>query len=272
LNPQLLLFDLDGTLLNKLSHISSKEKKLLQQLQAQGMHIAINTGRPARDARFHASLISDQTYYIGSNGTYVGQVNQAEPITNLTFSLEQKKAFFELADSIHKKPIFYTPKGRICLGLKNYLMFQLNAFKGEHPYPKCNFVFFNRAKFEEYIYENDVNKVVLIEASSQRHTLKQYILNEGNFELAITGKICFEMTPKAINKSIGAAHLAEYLHIPKENVMAFGDGENDIAVMRWAGMGIAMGNASSHVKELADAVCDSNDRHGIYHFLLPYLK
>lgn len=68
-------------------------------------------------------------------------------------------------------------------------------------------------------------------------------------------------------KKIGIQKIMEYFHLDREEVMAFGDGENDIEMLAYAGMGIAMGNAAEHVKDVADYVCGNADSDGIYQAL-----
>jgi len=63
-------------------------------------------------------------------------------------------------------------------------------------------------------------------------------------------------------KAAMAQQLARSLGIPAEQVLAIGDSDNDVALLRWAGIGIAMGNASPAAKEAADGVTSSNLRDG----------
>ena len=63
----------------------------------------------------------------------------------------------------------------------------------------------------------------------------------------------------------------EKLHIRPEEVIAFGDAENDISMLEYAGIGVAMGNATEKVKEIADEVTDTNDNDGIAKSLYRHL-
>ena len=64
-------------------------------------------------------------------------------------------------------------------------------------------------------------------------------------------------------KDIGIQEILQYYNLDLSQIMAFGDSENDIEMLEFAGLGIAMGNASDHVKNLADDVTCSNDEHGV---------
>ena len=72
-----------------------------------------------------------------------------------------------------------------------------------------------------------------------------------------------ECVPKGIDKGDSLSQLAQHLHIAREAVMACGDGENDLSMIRYAGLGIAMANAVDSVKAAADFVTLSNDEDGV---------
>ena len=71
-------------------------------------------------------------------------------------------------------------------------------------------------------------------------------------------------------KVVGLRHFLEHFHLRQDEVMAFGDAENDIDMLRFAGVGIAMGNADSAVKEQADYITEDIDSDGIYLALKHY--
>lgn len=76
-----------------------------------------------------------------------------------------------------------------------------------------------------------------------------------------------EIIPLHVNKGETVKRLAAYYNISIENTIVFGDGENDITMLRAAGIGVAIGNAEDAIKAVADAVTASNDEDGIVAFL-----
>ena len=72
-----------------------------------------------------------------------------------------------------------------------------------------------------------------------------------------------ELLPKFVDKGTAVEKLTKHLDIPKNKVICVGDSYNDLPMLRFAGMGIAMGNAQSEVKETADFVTLSNDEDGV---------
>lgn len=73
-----------------------------------------------------------------------------------------------------------------------------------------------------------------------------------------------DIIPNPGSKAQTILAIAKKVGIKPENIVTFGDGNNDIEMLHLAGTGVAMGNASDHVKEVANIVTDTNDRDGIY--------
>lgn len=72
-----------------------------------------------------------------------------------------------------------------------------------------------------------------------------------------------EIIVPGISKATGMAWLAAYLGVPREETMAIGDGDNDVEMLEWAGLGVAMGNASPAAKAIADWIAPSVEEDGI---------
>ncbi len=72
-----------------------------------------------------------------------------------------------------------------------------------------------------------------------------------------------ELLPRYVDKGVAVEKLIKHLEIPREKVICIGDSYNDLPMLRFAGMGVAMGNAQQEVKEMADYVTASNDEDGI---------
>lgn len=72
-----------------------------------------------------------------------------------------------------------------------------------------------------------------------------------------------DITPPNITKAVGLAKLAEYLKIQPDEIMACGDGDNDLAMIKYAGLGVAMENAIDEVKSVAQFITKDCDDDGI---------
>ncbi len=84
-----------------------------------------------------------------------------------------------------------------------------------------------------------------------------------DFCILKTGRMCLEFNRKGTSKGKALKYLCRCLAMEPEQVMAIGDSENDMEMLAWAGMGVAMGNAGAAVKEAADFVTKTNDEEGV---------
>ena len=75
-----------------------------------------------------------------------------------------------------------------------------------------------------------------------------------------------DIIPADSGKGTAVAKILEYYHLDKSQAMAFGDGNNDLEMLQAVGHGIAMGNGSSELKEIAEDVCGHVAEDGIYHY------
>jgi hydroxymethylpyrimidine pyrophosphatase-like HAD family hydrolase len=86
-------------------------------------------------------------------------------------------------------------------------------------------------------------------------------------EVTYSGLPMIEIVPPGSGKDAGLAWLANHLGISNDRVVAFGDGLNDLGMLRWAGTGVAMGQAPAAVMKCADEVTTSNDDDGVAQWL-----
>ena len=79
-----------------------------------------------------------------------------------------------------------------------------------------------------------------------------------------------DVVPKGTSKAIGVKRILEYYDIDQKDSMGIGDGENDIEMIKYCGIGVAMGNSEQKIKDIADYVCSDIDKDGIYNTLKHY--
>ena len=97
----------------------------------------------------------------------------------------------------------------------------------------------------------------------EREQAWQELKRFDSLELVGSLKYNIEINAAGVNKGKGLLELGEILGISREEIMAFGDGDNDIAMLREVGFGVAMENADEEVKAVADYVTGSNDEDGV---------
>ena len=81
-----------------------------------------------------------------------------------------------------------------------------------------------------------------------------------------------EIIRNGLNKAVGISHVSSYLNIPQDRIIAFGDEDNDLEMIEYAGIGVAMGNAISPLQNIANEITLSNNEDGIAEFLIDRLN
>lgn len=118
-----------------------------------------------------------------------------------------------------------------------------------------------------------VNKVLFFNSCKSLECMqdkfKEYFIVLPN-SIGVFGEASGEISDKNINKSIGMQIVLDYYGKTKNDVIAIGDGPNDAEMLKFAQLGIAMGNASKELKQLADEVTDKVNENGIYNSFLKH--
>lgn len=234
-------FDIDGTLANGLD-VPLSAQLALKQLRKNGTLVFICTGRPINYVKEHFGEYADG--YICFNGRYA-ELNDTvlydEPLTK-----EEEILLRSRLEELHAGYHFYNNDGSYEGGWidGNYHIYS----EGDRPVYNFNIHF---KDFEHYksIAEGMKNLVVFNPHGPMLHA-----------DATVLGK----------DKGTAIQHVVASLQIPFENTYAFGDGANDICMLKAVAHGIAMGNALPEVKKVAELVTDSIDHDGIRNALQHY--
>jgi Cof subfamily protein (haloacid dehalogenase superfamily) len=116
-------------------------------------------------------------------------------------------------------------------------------------------------------------KLVVIEDPEVLDDLKQRMLARFDGRLYISKSLPYflEFASPDVTKAAGLDFLSEHVGFSRERTVAFGDGENDVELIEWAGYGVAVANAHDRVKEVADFICPSVDEEGVAQVLEAFL-
>ncbi|MBO0470040.1 Cof-type HAD-IIB family hydrolase [Enterococcus sp. DIV0242_7C1] len=257
---KLVAIDLDGTLLDSKKEISSRNKAVLAQAKAAGVKVVLCTGRPLAAIEGYLETLDlrdNGDYSITFNGGLVQKNDTGEIIEKNPMPLEDIHVLHGLAETLNV-PLDILSDG-IVLQLpvsKEYtsLYSQLN-----------NLLTFEPVELVDLTAERIYNKaVVAIDEDYLDEQIKK-IPSEfyDKYEVIKTRSNLLEFMPKGITKAYGISLLAKDLAIEQEEIMTIGDEENDLPMIEYAGLGVAMENAVPRVKELADVITDTNDNDGV---------
>lgn len=263
---KLVCIDMDGTLLNKQHKVSEISKKALLKAYEMGVHIVISTGRMYTDAEAYSNLIGLKSPIIASNGAVVKEKGMKEVIYKGALD---EKLTFKLLDIFSKYKInsmYYTPEKAYCGGLLFKAFTEYLKFKGIMDRSvKIDYVC-SKSRWNSILTKEKDNIVkceVLDKNVDKLRNIRAELQKISEIEVVSSSKYNIEVTNRGVSKGSAVQALASHYNIKREEIIAIGDSENDLSMIEYAGMGIAMGNASDTAKQIADYVTDTNDNNGV---------
>ena len=260
---------MDGTLLNSRKQISAATQAILLKAHERGIHVVISTGRTYADAEYYARLVGLRSPIIAANGAYIQEHEQHQLIYQSLLSEKLALKILDICNQYHVTPSFHTPEkeyyGNIFLIILWYLLRFKNKIKRNNNGVKRRYVISKRQWRKVIAKEQaQILKCIIIDLNQKKiNQIRQALAEVRELEVASSGSNNIELNCKGISKGKGVEILAQYYNLKKDEIIAIGDGENDLSMIEYAGLGVAMGNATDKVKEKADYVTDTNDNDGV---------
>jgi len=275
--PMCIALDLDGTTLDHQGNLSKENKKAIEYAISLGVHIIIASGRSFQSLPKSVTEIPGIEYAVTSNGASVCQVLTGEKLQNYMI---EKKVIHKILELTQDEEIVY------------------EAFIDGHAYADIAYVndpvrYGASPEAVEYVkgtrqFVEDMPAFMKAHAGElesmdivvRNLELKKRICNKLECisdKIYLTSSVdqLVEIADKNAGKASGLRYLKEHLQIPREHMAAFGNADNDIDMIEYAGYGYAVENASDNCKRAADYIVRSNDQdgaaQGIYEFL-EYMK
>lgn len=266
-NIKLICIDMDGTLLNSKHEVSEKNKNALKKAKEIGINIAVTTGRLFCSARYYSDLLGIDTPVIASNGAYIKNKYEDDPMLECPIP---KDMLIDIYKIIKKHDLIVNSNSWNTF-IRDAEIPEGHAYKTMNKDlpegKKVNFIV-----NEDFIsaineFEGNLLKVIIVEDENKEKLWRakeelQSIYND-KLHIVSSGTNNFEIMIGNVSKGNAVAYLADSLHIPSEEIMCIGDSENDISMLKFAGLGVAMGNGLQMVKDVADFVTDTNDNDGV---------
>lgn len=252
---KLIVTDLDGTLLNDDKEITAQTIETMRRAQAEGILVTVATGRMYTAAVHFAKQIGVDLPVICCNGGQVKKVGE-EPIFARHFSASVAGAV--IAECYRRD--WYV---QWYIGDQAYAKEFSPQFFGNYKRIENFNVNEVGADFQPYL--NGVIQIVIRDLGGRIGTIREVLGAKfgGQVTFQQHTDISVDVTPQGINKAVGIAALIKTLGIKKEEVMAFGDADNDIAMLAYVGTGVAMENALDQVKEVADLITGDCNHDGV---------
>ena len=255
---KMIVMDMDDTLLQDDLTISHRTKKAIETAQTMGIKIILASGRPTYAMKKYAKELKMDVYnsfILSYNGAIIMDCAKEEILFEKTLPKEAAHELFEISKNHNVHIHTYVGDDIITPKHNEYTDIEGNL-TGMKVIEVDNF--YDRV-------DQNVVKVLMLE---DPHYLKQVEtklrpLLKDKMSLHISKPFFLEFMDHGIDKSSSLERLIQKLGIQKEEVIAIGDSYNDLGMIRFAGLGVAMGNAPLDIQAEADYVTDSNMEDGI---------
>ncbi|MCY4107668.1 MAG: Cof-type HAD-IIB family hydrolase [Chloroflexi bacterium] len=265
----LLALDVDGTICDYSSRIGDRTKRAIQTVEARGATIVIATGRRWPTAIRVIEPLEVCRYLIQSNGAVVRRIADKAVLNSRFIPHETAAELFALFRANGVIGVWYDIPGR---SHKLFVDGETSANRQLQLYSSSNPPAFVRLDSFSHLADA-MHLVVFGEESALHSVLAELEATHSDTVRAIQWQsprlegLVLEVLAKDASKGWGLAWLAGQLGIDRDRVIAIGDDVNDIEMLRWAGTGIAMGNATGPAKAAADLVIGHVDEGGLAEYL-----
>ena len=264
---EVLVLDIDGTLTTTEKKISEDTFKAIRNIQKRGHKIVLASGRPTPGIWPVAKELNMRTY-----GGFILSFNGAKIIDCSTNKvIYQKTLPHELLPEIYEAALYYKTglvtydEDKILVATKVDEFVKKEAWINKLPFVEIP-DFLNHVNFP-------INKCLMTGEPEYlaEVELKMKERFAGRLNIFRSEPCFLEIVSLGIDKAKALGNLLDYLHLSREQMITCGDGYNDITMIQYAGMGVAMANAQQKVKEVADYITLSNDNNGIAHVINEFM-
>ncbi len=266
---KLISFDMDGTLLNSKKEISRKSLEWIKKAVDSGKEVILSTGRSVAELSGYIEQIPGLRYINCVSGALVYDLKEDKKIYSNAMSAETVKKILEISRFEDCMPHIMTDDSIIqkCdyenmehFQMENYIpLFEKVAMKVDDI----------RKFYEEHNFPVEKFNIYYPTPEERAHMKER--LRGLDVELIYVENTSLEISAKGVTKGVGLLKLCEHLGISPEDTIAVGDSDNDIEILKTAGLSVAMENANETVKELCDVTVADCDHDGCAEAVEKYL-
>ena len=263
MNKKMIVVDLDVTLLNINQGCSRKAKKYLKQLKDLGYIIVIATGRTLKSAMDSTDGADFANYIIASTGAVLYDRDNfkilmkrsidIDDVKNICASYNEDVKYIEFGDLYYYHKYMYDGKFNMSVDKK---VNDIDEFLDN-----CEDIFHITFKVRDNCLINKYYDLL------NRDSLSILVMQD-----SFSDEKCLEIFGNGTSKYNAINEVMNRENITSEDVISFGDGLNDVDMIRMCGIGVAMGNALEEVKAVSNYVTVSHNDDGVIYFLKKYLN
>lgn len=259
---KLIAIDMDGTLLKDNKTISDENIKAVKSASQNGVKVALATGRPIKGIEKYLrqlDLISDSNYAVAFNGAVVENTKNHKVISEILLSPDDIKYIHKLSMTINVNIQIALKESSITPVRNKYS--ELDA--------RLNNITLYIDNLENMSEDEHILKAMFMDDDCKLSHGIPKLPNDiyEKYTVVRSEPWILEFMNKSANKGEGVKTLAEKFKIDRSEVICIGDSFNDIHMIKYAGLGVAMGNALPEIKEHSDYITKTNEENGVAHII-----
>lgn len=263
---QLIALDMDGTLLNEDKMISQRTHEAVASLKAMGKRVVLATGRPIQGILKYIqelNLFDEHDYVVTFNGALVQSTKDQKVLIDMPLNIEAYKELYEVSKSLGVH-IHALTENSVLTPINNPFTEIESSINGI-PIVVC--------PVEEVPDSTLIVKVMFIDEPEvlERAISKLPEWVKEKYSVLRSAPYFLEFLDPKVNKGFGVDAVVKTLGLEQKQVICVGDAGNDLAMIEYAQLGVAMENATAELKAAADYVTLSNNQDGVAHVIEKFM-
>ncbi|NLB80452.1 MAG: HAD family phosphatase [Clostridiaceae bacterium] len=263
MNYKLIATDVDGTLLNSNSVLTQATIQGMKDVVDKGVLFTISTGRPAAGVAKFADILDKDMPFIIFNGAVVVMSKSGHVLYRCGLDMHLVKKIIDFGKALNTTMVIWSESNLYAFEL-NERVLKYKSISGVDPILIKDIDELKDETIIKILWNDETEKISEFQVDMQKkmgkevncHTSRPYYL---------------EFVSLGASKAIALQKIEEKFGIKPDETIAIGDGYNDISMLQYAGLGVAMGNAPSEIKEIADITAPTNDNDGVLYIIKKYI-
>lgn len=266
---ELIAFDMDGTLLDSSKKIRQDSIDMINTAVLAGKTVTISTGRCIPELKAYRRQLSSLQYIISMSGALVFHANNNREIYSCTLPVDTVRMILKEVRGmdliIHMLSMDSIVQKDKIIHMEDYHMgVYQSMFEEITVKPDNLYTFYDRNPIPLYKLN------LYLRNPQERDNLRKRLAPLG-LTLAYSEETSLECSAPQVSKGQGLKKLCDHLHISIDKTIAVGDADNDLDILKHAGLAVAMGNANENIKRIADVIVKDNDHGGCAQAVREYL-
>lgn len=269
-NYQLIALDMDGTLLTSDKKITAKTLETIEKAIEKGKHVVLSSGRAMDELKAYERELAVLSYGIMESGAIVYDFRKKENVYQAKVAPEMINKIMETAQ-LEDTMIQFFSEGHSITEQKKIA--NMREFEMEIYQPMFEKICWMVDDMHVY-YEQEkpnVEKINIYHKDTESRLRTYERLKDLPLSFSFSEITSLEISPEGVSKGEGLKKLCEYLGISVEDTICVGDADNDLPILKTAGLAVAMGNANEQVKAVSDVIVSDNDHEGCREAIRKYL-